>query len=148
MAMSQALGIAELIARSDLETNSAITAMMNGIIATNPLAERRDSSAMGKLAPSPTITASASHDPRKAAITNGMADLARDDSEVRGAAIAAMTLCAATMTMATAKMTKAVPRLRQRGRDERSACIIVVYTTMMRETCKVSFRQCYSRKRS
>src|SRR5436305_4857903 len=71
MAMSQALGIAELIARSDLETNSAITAMRNGINATKPLAERRDSSEMGKLAPSPTINAIASHDPRKAAIIKG-----------------------------------------------------------------------------
>src|SRR6266567_8052995 len=137
--MSQALGIAELMARSDLETNSAITAMMNGISATNPLAERRDSSAMGKLAPSPTITASASHDPRKAAITNGMADLARDETEVRGAAIAARAVWAATMKMATAKMTKAVPRLRQRGRDERSACIIVVYTTMIKERARALF---------
>src|SRR5213082_1711337 len=48
MAMSQALGIAELIARSDLETNSAITAMRNGINATKPLAERRDSSEIEK----------------------------------------------------------------------------------------------------
>src|SRR5438552_9407141 len=87
MAMSQALGIAELIARSDLETNSAITAMRNGINATKPLAERRDSSEMGKLAPSPTINAIASHDPRKAAIINGMVDLVLCDSEARGAAI-------------------------------------------------------------
>src|SRR5213076_2209055 len=101
MAMSQALGIAALIARIDLETNSAITAMRNGISATKPLAERRDSSGIGKLAPSPTIIASASHDLRKAAIINGMVDLVRGDSEVRGnaahSAIAAMALCAATM---------------------------------------------------
>src|SRR5438876_892234 len=83
MAMSQALGIAELIARSDLETNSAITAMRNGINATKPLAERRDSSEMGKLAPSPTINAIASHDPRKAAIINGMVDLVLCDSDAR-----------------------------------------------------------------
>src|SRR6266566_883612 len=102
MAMSQALGIAELIARSDLETNSAITAMRNGINATKPLAERRDSSGMGKLAPSPTMIASASHDPRKAAIMNGIVDLVRADNEVRCAAITAMTACAATMKMATA----------------------------------------------
>ena len=76
------------------------------------------------------MLASASHDPRKAAIMN-IVDLVRGDSEVRGAAIAAMAVCAATMKMATAKISKAVPRLRQSGREERSAWIIVVYTTMM-----------------
>src|SRR5437773_6221922 len=138
MAMSQALGIAALIARIDSETNSAITARRNGISAAKPLAERRDSSGIGKLAPSPTIIASASHDPRKAAIMN-MVDLVRGDSEVRGNAIAAMALCAATMKMATAKIIKAVPRLRKRGRDERSACIIVVYTTMRKERARALF---------
>src|SRR5947207_14960533 len=114
MAMSQALGIAELIARSDWEPNSCIAAMSNGINATKPRAERRDSSEMGKLAPSPTINAIASHDARKAAIINGMVDLVLCDSEARGAAIPAMAVCAATMKMATAKITKAVPRLRKR----------------------------------
>src|SRR6266550_2317543 len=114
--MSQALGIAALIARSDLDANRAITVTRNGINATNPLADRRDS---GATAPSPRIIAKASHDARKAAIINGMVDLVRADSEARGAAIAAMTVCAATMKMATAKMTNAVPRLRQSGREER-----------------------------
>src|SRR5438132_10063592 len=139
--MSQALGIAALIARSDLDAKRAITATRNGINATKPLAERRDSSGMGKLAPSPTIIASASHDARKAAITNGMTDLVLGDNEVRGAAITAIAVCAATMKMATAKMTNAVPRLRQSGREKRSAWIIVVYTTMMRETCKTSLHR-------
>ena len=112
--------------------------MRNGINAIKPLAERRDSSGMGKLAPSPRMIASASHDPRKAAIMN-IVDLVRGDSEVRGAAIAAMALCAATMKMATAKIIKAVPRLRKRGRDERSACFIVVYTTMRKERARALF---------
>src|SRR5437868_4118651 len=129
--MSQALGIAALIARSDLDAKRAITVTRNGINATNPLADRRNSGATGKFAPSPRIIAKASHDARKAAIINGMVDLVRADSEARGAAIAAMTVCAATMKMATAKMTNAVPRLRQSGREERSAWIIVVYTTMV-----------------
>ena len=37
--------------------------MRNGISAINPLAERRDSSAMGRFAPSPTITSYFKKDP-------------------------------------------------------------------------------------
>src|SRR5437762_13307015 len=117
MAMSQALGIAALIARIDLETNSAITAMRNGISATKPLAERRDSSWIGKLAPSPTIIASASHGPRKCAIINGLVVLVWGVSEVRLNAIVGMALWAVTMRMATAKISKTVMRLRNMSRD-------------------------------
>jgi len=133
-------GIAELIARSDLETNSAITAMRNGINATKPLAERRDSSGMGKLAPSPRMLASASDDPRKAAIMN-IVDLVRGDSEVRGAAIAAMAVCAATMKMATAKISKAVPRLRKSGRGRKVGLHHSCIHNYDKGTCTGSFRQ-------
>ena len=60
--MSQALGVAALIARIELDANSAVTAITNGISVTNPLAARRDSSASGKFEPSPTIFAIASHE--------------------------------------------------------------------------------------
>src|SRR5437660_11376748 len=83
MATGQAFGIAALIARTVLERNSASTAMMNGISAINPLTRRRGSCAMGKFAPSATISATASHDARKAAIRKGPTDLAFAGNEVR-----------------------------------------------------------------
>src|SRR5215510_14858176 len=120
MAISQALGVAVLIARRFFDANSAITAMTNGINATNPLAPRRDSRGMGKFAPSPTRIAIASHNARKAATTNGMKVLAFAEREVRCAAMAAIPVCAATIKIASAKTTKAVLRLRQAGRERSS----------------------------
>ena len=95
--MSQAFGVDALIARIDLDANSAVTAIANGISATNPLAGRRDSSAMGKFEPSPTIIAMASHEARKAAITYGITIFDSDDRPARWAPMAAMADCAATL---------------------------------------------------
>src|SRR6266568_617963 len=137
--MSHAFGVAALIARIDLDANSAVTAITNGISATNPLAGRRDSGAREKFEPSATIVATASHEARTAAITNGIIIFVFSDSAVRCAAMAAMTVCAATTKIARAKITNAVVRWSERGRERRSACIIVAYTTIMRQTCKISF---------
>src|SRR5438105_57880 len=137
--MSQAFGVDALIARIDLDANSAVTATANGISATNPLAGRRDSSAMGKFEPSPTIIAMASHEARKAAITNGITIFDFDDRAARWAPMAAMADCAATIKIARAKMTNAVLRWRARGKERRLVCMIVAYTTIMRRTCKISF---------
>src|SRR5262249_35792280 len=110
MAISQAFGVALLIARRLFDANSAITAMTNGTNATNPLTARRDSRAMGKFAPSPARIASASHDARKAATTKGIVVLVFGEMEVRCAAMAATPVCTATMKIAKAKITKAVVR--------------------------------------
>jgi hypothetical protein len=91
-----------------LDVNSAMTAMTNGISATRPLSGRRDSSEIGKVAPSPTTIAMASQAARNPGITNGTAVLVFED--VRCTAMAAMALCAAIMKTAAAKMTSAVPR--------------------------------------
>ena len=108
--MSQAFGVAALIARIDLDANSAVTAITNGINAANPLARRRDSGATEKFEPSATIVAIASHEARKAAITNGKTIFVFDDSAVRCAAMLAIVVCAATMKIARAKITNAVVR--------------------------------------
>src|SRR5215510_1480079 len=123
MPISQALGVAVLIARRFFDANSAITAMTKGINATNPLAPRRDSRGMGKFAPSPTRIATANHDARKAAMTNGTMALVFAETGVRSTAMAAMPVWAATMKIARAKTTKAVLRLREAGRDRSSGCI-------------------------
>src|SRR5215813_2620096 len=125
MAISQGFGVAVLIARRVFDANSAITAMTNGINATNPLAPRRDSGGIGKFAPSPTRIAIASHDARNAATTNGILVLAFAEREVRCAAMATMPVCAAIMKIARAKTTKAVLRLRQAGRGRSSGCMTV-----------------------
>src|SRR5215510_5779648 len=125
MAISQAFGVAVLIARRFFDANNAITAMANGINATNPLTARRDSRGIGKFVPSPTRIAIASHDARKTATTNGMIILVSAESEVRCAAMAAMPVCAATMKIARAKTTKAVLQLRQAGSERSSGCIVV-----------------------
>src|SRR5262245_2245289 len=125
MAISQAFGVAVLIARRFFDANSAITAIKKGIRATNPLEARRDSSGIGKFEPSPTRIAIASHDARNAATTNGMMVFPFAESEVRCAAMAAMPVCAATMKIARAKTTKAVLRLRQAGSERSSGCIVV-----------------------
>src|SRR4029450_2215177 len=108
--MSQAFGVAALIARIDLDANSAVTAITNGISATNALARRRDSGATKKFEPSATIVAIASHEARKAAITNGKTIFVFSDSAVRCAAMLAIVVCAATMKIARAKITNAVVR--------------------------------------
>src|SRR5262249_9210160 len=123
MAMSQALGVAALIARRFLDANSAITAMTTGINATNPLIACRDSTGMGKFAPSATRIATPNHDARKAATRNGIVVLVFGEIEVRCATMAAMPVCAAIMKIARAKTTKAVLRLRQAGRERSSGCI-------------------------
>src|SRR5215475_8850206 len=110
MAMSQALGVAALIARRFFDANSAITAMTAGINATNPLIAWRDSRAMGKFAPSATRIAAPSHDARKAATRNGILVLVFGEIEVRCAAMAAMPVCTATMKIAKATITKVVER--------------------------------------
>src|SRR5215470_3896055 len=125
MAISHAFGVAVLIARRVFDANSAITAMTNGINATNPLAPRRDSRGTGKFAPSPTRIAIANHDARKAAMTNGTIVLAFAEREVRCATTAAMPVWVATMKIASAKTTKAVLRLRQAGRERSSGCMTV-----------------------
>src|SRR6266487_652066 len=108
--MSHAFGVAALIARIDLDANSAVTAITNGISATNPLARRRDSGATEKFEPSATIVAIASHEARKAAIRKGITIFALGDSAVRCATMAAMAVCAATMKIARATITNAVVR--------------------------------------
>src|SRR4030095_9570368 len=110
MAISQALGVAVLIVRRFFDANSAITAMTKGINATNPLTARRDPRGMGKFAPSPTRSAIASHDAKKAATTSGTIGLVFGERGVRSATMAAIVVCAATMKIASAKMTKAVLR--------------------------------------
>src|SRR5215831_2694387 len=110
MPISQALGVAALIARRFFDANSAITAITKGINATSPLSARRDSEGIRKFAPSPTRIAIASHDAKKAATTNGIIVLAFAERDVLCAAMAATAVCAATMKMATAKITKAVLR--------------------------------------
>src|SRR5262245_34342891 len=123
MAISQALGVAVLIARRFFDANSAITAMRKGINATNPLARRRDSRGTGKFVLSPTRIAIANHDARKAAMTNGTMALVFAETGVRSTAMAAMPVCAAIMKIASAKTTKAVLPLRQAGRERSSGCI-------------------------
>ena len=108
MAISQALGVAVLIARRFFDVNSAIRAMTNGINATNPLIPCRDSAGMGKFVPSPTRMAIASHDARKAATTNGPMVLAFGERDVLCATIAVIPVCAAIMKIAKATITKAV----------------------------------------
>src|SRR5215472_5649521 len=108
MAMSQAPGGAAWIARRLFDANSAITAMTTGISATNPLIPGRDSTGMGKFAPSATRIATPSHDARKAATRNGIVVLVFGDIEVRCAAMATMPVCTATMKIAKATITKAV----------------------------------------
>src|SRR5215472_8802958 len=110
MAISQEFGVAVLIAWRVFDANSVITAMTNGINATNPLAPWRDSRGTGKFAPSPTRIAIASHDARNAATTNGMMVFPFAERDVRCAAIAAIAVCAPTMKIARAKTTKAVRR--------------------------------------
>ena len=95
--MSQAFGVAALMVRIDLNANSTVTAITNGISGTNPLARRRDSGATEKFEPSPTMVAIASHEARKAAITNGITIFVLGDNAARCAATAAMTVWAATM---------------------------------------------------
>src|SRR4029450_12503461 len=121
MAISQARGVAVLIARRFFDANSAITAMTRGIIATNPLIPCRDSRGTGKFAPSPTRMAIASHDARKPATTKGTIVLVFAGREVRCTTRAAIPVCAATMKIARAKTTKAVLRLRQAGRERRQS---------------------------
>src|SRR5713101_5775629 len=108
--MRHAFGVTVLIARIDLDANSAVTAITNGISATNPLAGRRDSDAREKFEPSAMMIAMASHEARKAAITNGITTFDFSGSAVRCAAMAAMAVCAATMKIARAKITNAVVR--------------------------------------
>ena len=110
MAISQALGVAVLIARRFFDANSAITAMTNGINATNPLIVRRDSGGIGKFAPSPTRIAIDNHDARKAATTKGTIVLFFGERDVRCAVRPAIQVCAATMKIAKATITKAVLR--------------------------------------
>ena len=110
MAISQALGVAALIARRFFDAKSVITAITTGINATNPLIPCRDSRGMGKFTPSATRIATPSHDARNAATRNGIAVLVFGEIEVRCAAMAAMPVCAATMKIARAKITKAVLR--------------------------------------
>src|SRR2546430_6901791 len=129
MPISQALGVAALMARMVLDANSAMTTMTNGISATRPLSGRRDSSEIGKFAPSPRTMAMANQAARKPATTNGTAVLVFE--EVRCAATAAMALCAAIMKTAAAKMTNAVPRSSQNGNETGSTAIILVYTTII-----------------
>src|SRR5262247_3343461 len=97
MAISQALGVAVLIARRFFDANNAITATRNGTNATRPLTARRDSRGMGKFTPSPTRIPIANHDARKPAMTNGMIVLAFAEREVRCATMAAMPVWAATI---------------------------------------------------
>ena len=110
MAISQALGVAILMARRLFDVSSAIRAMTNGINATNPLIPCRDSTGMGKFVPSPTRIAIASQDARKAATTNGAMVLAFGERDVLCAMIAVIPVCAAIMKIANARMMKAVVR--------------------------------------
>src|SRR5215468_7292403 len=123
MAISQALGVVALISRRFFDPNNEITAMKNGIKATNPLTDWRDCGAIGKFVPSPMRIAIPSHDAKNPATTNGILVLDFVESEVRCAAIAAIPVCAAIMKIARAKTTKAVLRLRQAGRERSSGCI-------------------------
>src|SRR5262245_54293247 len=125
MALSQALGVAVLIARRFFDANSAIIAIRRGIIATNPLIPCRVSGAMGKFAPSPTRMAIPSQDARNPATTKGTIVLAFAEREVRCATRAAMPVCAATIKIARAKITKAVVRYRQEDRERSAGCMIV-----------------------
>src|SRR5215831_11086966 len=103
MRISQVFGLAALMARIVLDANSAMTAMTNGISATRPLSGRRDSSEIGKFAPSPTTMAIANHAAKNPATTKGTAVLVFEDAS--RAATAAIVLCAAIMKIAAAKMT-------------------------------------------
>src|SRR5262249_51558550 len=123
MLINQAFRVAALIARRFLDANSAITAIRNGINATNPLTARRDSGAMGKFVPSPTRIAIPSHDAKNAATTNGILVLVFAEREVRCAAMAATHVCAATMKIARAKTTKPVRRKREEGKERSSGCM-------------------------
>src|SRR5262245_10887706 len=125
MAISQAFGVAVLIARRVFDANNAITAITNGISATKPLTARRDSTDIGKFAPSPTRIATANHDARKAPTINGTIVLVFGEREVRCAMMAAIPVCAATIRIPRVKTTKAVLRLRQAGSERSSGCMTV-----------------------